>query len=329
MDGMSQAKETSNLMYIGNEKLLKDFQVHLENQGASLKTQKDYLNDVKNYLNWLWEKKVYSPDEITFITINKFRDERLEKTSPATVNRNLTALRKFYDCLGKPELVSRVKLKFVEEVKPAPKSLTLEEWDLLDRVAERQADKDKFLSISILRIMRYAGLRVGEVCSLDLPDLECNTRRGNVRILRGKGLKARDVPLSKEVCEVLSLYLEHRKLLAERWERKSLLMGKPSDEHTRWPNGRVFLSQRGGFTANGLYRLVNHIGSLAKIKKIHPHVLRHTFAKSLVDPKRYGLRQDAAPLSAIKQLMGHASIQTTGIYLLHSEEDLERIINGK
>lgn len=299
----------------------------LEN-GASPKTKQDYVGDLKIYFFWLKEFDIDDPKKVGSLTIQKFRDHSLKTKKTATVNRRLTTLRKFYEWLGKPELVSKVRVKMVEEVKPCPKSLTAKEWEKLDLAADRYSEKDNYLSLSIIRLMRYAGLRVGEVCLLNLEDLECNKRSGKIRIKRGKGLKAREIPLVKEVCDVLCLYLEHREKIALKWQKTILLKGAKLQPEYGWPAGCVFLGQRGPFTPNGIYRLVEKIGTLAKIN-VHPHMLRHTFAKALVDPKRYGLSKDAAPLSAIKQLMGHSNIQTTSIYLLHSEEDLEKIMNGK
>ncbi len=315
-------------MFLNPKTYLNHFSNFLLENGASNKTKQDYLNDLKIFFEWLNELGVSDPKEIGFLTVQKFRDYSLQTKKPATVNRRLTTLRKFYQWIGKPELVSKVRVKMIEEVKPCPKSLTAKEWERLDIAADRFSEKDNYLSCSVIRLMRYAGLRVGEVCLLNLEDIECNKRSGKIRIKRGKGLKAREIPLTREVCEVLSLYLEHREKVALRWQRMNLLKGQQAQSECSWPTGRAFLGQRGPFTPNGLYRLVEKIGNLAKIE-VHPHMLRHTFAKALIDPKRYGLSREAAPLSAIKQLMGHSNIQTTSIYLLHSEEDLEKIMNGK
>lgn len=319
--------KTRNLIFLNQSSYLKLFCDHLQESGSSPKTIHDYQNDLKVYFFWLNELGIHDAKEVGSLTVQKFRDHSLKNKKPATVNRSLTTLRKFYQWLGKPDLVSKVRVKMVEEIKPCPKSLTAKEWEKLDLAADRYSDRDHYLSLSVLRLMRYAGLRVGEVCLLNLEDLECNKRSGKIRIKRGKGLKAREIPLVKEVCDVLSLYLEHREKMALKWQRTILLKGIRPKQELDWPTGRVFLGQRGPFTPNGLYRLVEKIGTFAKIE-VHPHMLRHTFAKSLVDPKRYGLTKDAAPLSAVKQLMGHSNIQTTSIYLLHSEEDLEKIMNG-
>lgn len=82
-----------------------------------------------------------------------------------------------------------------------------------------------------------------------------------------------------------------------------------------WPNGHLFLGQREPLTERGIRKIIAKLGQAAKLSSpLGPHDLRHTFAKSLLDPTAYGLDRPPIPLPAIQQLLGHADIATTTIY---------------
>jgi len=90
------------------------------------------------------------------------------------------------------------------------------------------------------------------------------------------------------------------------------------------PDGHLFLGKLGPLTERGIREIVVKLGQAAKLASpLGPHDLRHTFAKSLLDPAAYG---PPIPLPAIQQLLGHADITTTTIYTRVSADDLARMM---
>src|SRR5260370_18452948 len=94
-----------------------------------------------------------------------------------------------------------------------------------------------------------------------------------------------------------------------------------------WPDGHLFLGQRGPLNERGIREIIAKLGQAAKLSSpLGPHDLRHTFAKALLDPAAYGLDRSPMPLPAIQQLLGHADIATTTIYPRVSAHTLDRTL---
>jgi site-specific recombinase XerC len=136
---------------------------------------------------------------------------------------------------------------------------------------------------AILAVFLYGGLRSNELRMLDVEDIDFEAETIFIRF--GKRSKQRLTPLHANAGTALVAYLDGRQ------------------------TGPVFLGPSGGRISNrGLRHLVKKWGRMAGIKKdLHPHALRHTFAVSLLEAD--------VDLETIRDLLGHASIETTSIYL--------------
>ncbi|HEX6200650.1 MAG TPA: tyrosine recombinase [Thermoanaerobaculia bacterium] len=156
---------------------------------------------------------------------------------------------------------------------------------------------------AILELLYATGLRVGELVSLDWPDLDLSAR-----VLRtlGKGGKERMVPFGREAEAALRAWLA-------RWNevREESAAAAPADEP-------VFLNHRGGrLTDRSVRRLVDRaVAAAALAQGVHPHTLRHTFATHLLEA--------GADLRAIQELLGHSSLSTTQRY---THLDIDRLLN--
>ncbi len=143
---------------------------------------------------------------------------------------------------------------------------------------------------AILELFYASGLRIGEVVAARLENL--SLEEGWVRIT-GKGNKTRLVPVGAEACEALEVYLN----LA-----RPSLVGKKTQSF-------IFLNNRGGkLTTARVWQIVKERAAEAGMdaKKIHPHLLRHSFATHLLN--------HGADLRVIQEMLGHADIATTQIY---------------
>jgi integrase/recombinase XerC len=132
---------------------------------------------------------------------------------------------------------------------------------------------------------------------LDVGDVELNPRSGRVQV-RGKGRKARAVPLNAEAREKLQVWLAAR----------------PTTE-----TSALFVSQMSTrVTTRTVERVVTEYGYRARFDNLTPHTLRHTFAKSLVD--------GGVPIEQVAKLLGHSRLNTTRIYTDPNERDLEKAL---
>ncbi len=152
----------------------------------------------------------------------------------------------------------------------------------------------------MLEVLYTAGLRVSEIVSLTLDQLELET--GLIRTL-GKGSKERLIPISTLARRRLEEYLQAG--------RRHLLQGKASPY--------VFTNGRGGrLTRQGFWKILGRYGRQAGIaRKVSPHTLRHSFATHLLE--------GGADLRSIQILLGHADISTTQIYTSVTSEHLREI----
>jgi integrase/recombinase XerC len=228
---------------------------------------------------------------------------------PATVNRRLSALRAFGAAccdLGLAEFNPAARVRWVREQANGPRWLSKTDQMRMQRelelalvgarteAAKIQALRDQAAAL----LMLLAGLRVGEVCALEVDDLDLSERRGSVRVRCGKGGKERIVPLNKTARQALQAWLEAR------------------------PEGgqAVFVGKRGeAMTPSGIQRRIGQLGRRAGVEAT-PHILRHTFAKRLVDA--------GISLEKVASLLGHENLNTTRIYVEPSQADLRRAVEA-
>jgi integrase/recombinase XerD len=153
---------------------------------------------------------------------------------------------------------------------------------------------------AMLETLYGAGVRVSELASLDVDDLDLE--EGSVRVM-GKGSKERLVPLGSYARDALGAYLtKGRPSLASRWSRAAL-----------------FLNHRGGrLTRQGCDRILRgHVRRAGVKKRVSPHTLRHSFATHLLE--------GGADVRVVQELLGHASVATTQIYTLVTEQHLREV----
>ena len=146
-----------------------------------------------------------------------------------------------------------------------------------------------FRDRAIGELLYGAGLRVSEAVALDRQSVDLEHRL--VRCL-GKGSKERVVPIGREAAEALRLYLARGRPFLERRNRQEL-----------------FLNVRGGpLTRAGVFLILRRLAERAGLEpeRIHPHLLRHSFATHLLE--------GGADLRAVQEMLGHADLATTELY---------------
>lgn len=290
-------------MMVRNTDVDSDYQEYLEQTGKSANTVKAYVYDVGAFASWFEQTTgdEFAPGIVDPREITDYRGHLLQRgSSPATVNRRLVSLRRYFLWAKKQGMISDTPFEMLESVRVkeqkdvAPRWLTRNEQLALLR-AVRQGEKER--DLAIIQMMLGAGLRISEVAGLNKSDIELNDRSGWVYVRTGKGMKPRSIPLSVHIRKALQAYLKIRPNVDE-------------DD--------LFLGQRGPLSEWGIHAIVKKYAYQARQEDVTAHTLRHSFAKNLVDA--------GTPLDQIAILLGHESLDTTRIYTQPSGRDLERAV---
>jgi integrase/recombinase XerD len=208
-----------------------------------------------------------------------------------SIARHLTTLRNFYNFLlreGKINADPTTLLPSPRQWTNLPKYLNLNE---INRLVEAP-DCSKPTGLrdrAMLELLYATGVRVSELCQLELSDL--NLELGVLRVM-GKGGKQRVVPVGAAALAAVTAYLENA--------RARLLRGRGS----RF----LFVTARGGrLTRQAFWKLlIAHGKKVGIFRRLTPHVVRHSFATHLLE--------GGADLRSVQTMLGHADISTTQIY---------------
>ncbi|MBZ4333392.1 tyrosine recombinase XerC [Corallococcus interemptor] len=289
--------------------LLEQFKVHLEGEkGASPHTVRNYLIDLKDYERYLVERMKLSLLAGTHAAIRGYLGTLAVDHAPTSRARRLASIKSFYKYLVRQKLLSASPAKLVKSPKlpkSLPKVLPVEEvFAILDMpdVKTVLGLRDK----AILEMLYGGGLRISELCGLDLLGVDRGSRI--VRVM-GKGSKERLVPLNVKAIRALEAYLARRgELLAEVRE------GQDPDA--------LFLNFKGGrLTARSIARHLDaYVLKLALARKVSPHAMRHSFATHLLG--------GGADIRSIQELLGHASLSTTQKYTHVTFEQLQEVYDA-
>ncbi|MDA8219829.1 MAG: tyrosine-type recombinase/integrase [Dehalococcoidales bacterium] len=279
------------------------FLTDLQRQEASPRTLASYESDLRCFARWfaVANGEAFSAAAVAPTDVRDYKAHlvTVERRSPATVNRRLAALRRFFQWAKASKIIDELptqSVKGLASVPAAPKALEKREVDRLIRAAEKDGSKR---DLAIVLTLRHTGLRVGELCALRLDDIKISERKGSLVVRSGKGSKYRSIPLNVDARRAIGDYLAVRP--------------KVSDDH-------FFIGQRGdGLKPQAVENLVGKYARLARLEGVTPHTLRHTFGKQALDA--------GENLVTVATLMGHERLETTAIYTKPSERDLERAVD--
>jgi tyrosine recombinase XerC len=264
---------------------------HIEAFLNKLSVEKNYSDHtLLNYRLDLEEFfKFFASDDVKAVdypALRRFLAElRSKERKPRSVARKLSSLRSFFKYLQREGVVDKNPAALVQTPKldkTLPHFLT--EQDAV-RLMESPVD-DKISELrdkAIFETLYSSGIRVSELVGLSVRDADLIS---NVIKVFGKGKKERMVPIGDKACEALAAYLDARGVKSEA----------------------VFLNRSGGrLTARSVRNIINkHITRQAMAQKVHPHMLRHSFATHMLD--------HGADLRSVQELLGHVNLSTTQIY---------------
>lgn len=263
-------------------------------KGYSEHTVSGYARDLREFAATL---DVSSISHIRQVHIRSFIVGLHSSNTPASVARKLSALRTFFRFLLRLKRVEIDPLAGIsgpKVTKYIPTFLTVDEvFALLDSPDDR--DTYKLRDTAIMELLYSTGIRVAELCSANLKNLDFDNEMLTVR---GKGNKERLVPVGRAAREAVQAWLPQRQQLI----LACLGRGKTPAQES------LFLNNRGGrLTTRSVERFVKSYGERAQIPQVvTPHALRHSFATHLLEM--------GADLRVVQELLGHASLSTTQRY---------------
>lgn len=233
-------------------------------------------------------------------------ESRRSGDAPRTVARRASALRSFFKFLARKGLLAGDISDIFPSIKlprPVPQYLTSEimrKWfDSLPRGTVWEA-RDRALAL----VFYASGARLAEISGLKWDDIDPDRRQ--ITVL-GKRNKQRVIPVGDTAAEGLA---EYKKLVAGMYGAERTDPGQP-----------VFLNQRGyPLHSRSISRILNKcFRPISGGARLHPHLLRHTFATHMID--------NGADVMAVKEFLGHVAVGTTQMYTHVSGEYLKKIYN--
>ena len=283
--------------------LIESFLQYLQyEKNYSSHTVESYKNDLFQFKGYISGENELIPSDITAADVRHWIVSLMgDNYSPLSVNRKLSSLKSFFKYLQKNNHVSVNPLKNVSGPK-TNKSLPHFVKDLeMDKLFSGWEDEDTFDGVrdkTILDVFYSTGMRCAELTGLKDDDIDFGSQLIKVR---GKRNKERLIPFSTNLAESLRNYIKIR-----------------NEEQEHRINNMLFVQKNGKILNNpAVYRIVNkRLSEVPNLSKKSPHVLRHTFATSMMN--------NGADLNAVKELLGHASLSSTEVYTHTTFEELKK-----
>ena len=263
-------------------------------RGLAAKTLEAYGRDIRFFVEFLVSRGRADSRDITRGDVVDYLERlRGRRRRASTRARAFVALREFMYHL---KIEGFVKVDVAEGLEAPKKNL------VLPRVLDEESTNRLVASVdgtsprdlrdrAILEMLYGCGLRVSELCSLEVRDFIADAE---VVRCRGKGSKERVVPMGVACGQAVRRYLESG--------RVTLVKGNAAERH-------LFETRLGhAFTRMGIFKLLRERAAAAGLDAsvVSPHVLRHCFATHML--------AHGADIRAIQDMLGHASISTTQIY---------------
>jgi tyrosine recombinase XerC len=281
-------------------------------RNASRYTVRNYLHDLlggqkpdsqKGFFQFLRQKKITSLEDVDRQVVRDYIAWLMEQgVVKSSIARKLSAIRSFCRFLFREELLSHNPLEKAaspKQDKRLPSFLSTTEVTRLLETPD-PATPVGMRDRALLELLYASGLRVSELVSLNLGQVDLDSNE--IRVV-GKGSKERLVLMGKPASRTLITYLK---------EGRPQLLGEKR-------NNAIFISRQGErLIARRVQKILEKYARLAGIeRRVHPHMLRHTFATHMLD--------GGADLRVVQELLGHADLSSTQIYTHVSQSQARKV----
>ncbi|HEV7134661.1 MAG TPA: tyrosine recombinase [Gaiellaceae bacterium] len=252
------------------------------------KTVEAYRRDLTDFARWLDAPPgTATPDQLASYVAFM----RAAGLAATTIARRVAALRSFYRhqvLLGARGDNPAAELELPKRRRTLPRTLSPGEAERLIEAAAGTTPRS-LRDRALVELLYGAGLRVSEAVGLDKAGVDLEQR-----IVRctGKGSKERVVPVGREAVEALRRYLSRGRPYLDKRHRPELFLN----------------AQGGALTRSGAFLILRRVADKAGLEpgRVHPHLLRHSFATHLLE--------GGADLRSVQEMLGHADLATTELY---------------
>lgn len=290
------------------QEILKAFNRHLTSErDLSAHTVRAYIGDLESLLSHL---ETLNVNEIAQLELNHLRswlaNQQIKGGARTSLSRRITSIRLFTKWAVKNNYLAKdvgTTLATPKGHRVLPDVLEIDEAKTaMDSLATRATEEQTPLSlrdVAIVEMLYATGARVGELCGLDINDIDYD--RQTIRVL-GKGNKERTIPFGNPALRALTSWLKQG--------RDQIAQSQSGDA--------VFIGARGKRIDQRTVRTVVYeaLSAIEGIERMGPHALRHSAATHLLE--------GGADLRTVQEILGHASLATTQIYTHVSTERLQK-----
>jgi integrase/recombinase XerC len=271
-------------------------------RGVSERTLAAYKKDLSHFENYCVNNGIVCHSADPQGVQHFIADLSAEGIAPVSVNRALSAVRGYFRWLirtGKRGDDPSANIRNLKTPKALPSFLWEREMAVFAELPEKEGILWPLRDKALILVMYSGGLRISELVSLSIEDLDDDFQGGRVI---GKGDKERFVFFSEEAAEALKDYMPARS----------------SRIKTESSTNALFINRRGGaISIPGVRWIIGKYGDRSGLgKHVHPHALRHSFATHLVN--------SGCDVRLVQELLGHASISTTQRYTHVDMEHLKQ-----
>lgn len=285
------------------DKLIDEFIEYLDiERNYSYYTCLNYRDDLIKFANFLKDEKIIDIKDVDYSVIRNYLNYLyIKKVATKSVTRNISSLRSFFKYLlsnNKIKINPMTLVSNPKQEKKLPHYLTIDEINELNSVTSGD-DVYDIRNNMIIELLYATGLRVGELVNIKIKDI--NFQDKSIKVL-GKGNKERIVYFGTLALNKIKRYLDIRPEIVKDINNPYLLINKRGNK----------LQER---AVRSIFEDIikkNHL----KIE-FSPHTLRHTYATHLLN--------DGMDVKSVQELLGHASISSTGIYTHVSNEHLRSV----
>lgn len=269
----------------------------------SAQTANAYRHDLEDLCDFLkinhsdLQPKKITEDDLKLFLINKLDNG----ISPRSVRRYLSSFRSFWKYLLRIEYTDTdITARIIPPKTDRPLPVFFKEEEMQKATIREEADDD-FVSVRnslIIELLYQTGMRRAELLSVKCKDVDFGLKQ--VKVL-GKRNKERIIPMSDALLKQIKRYIDYRDDLEEQDNE-----------------GELLLNERGKpLSKTALYLIVrDRMSEVSTLKKLSPHVLRHTFATTMLD--------NGADINTIKTIMGHANLAATQVYTHTTFEQIKK-----
>lgn len=271
-----------------NEKLILFFLKTKKLEGCTTKTLKCYQD-----MLMIWNRELTK--KFTELNAMEIRNYLMSyQDNRGISNHSLDNIRRifstFFNYLEEEDYVTKNPIRKIHKIKGEQiihSPFTDEEIELL------RDNCPSIRELALIDFLNSSGVRVSELCNMDITDIDLNRREG---IVLGKGAKERIIYIDARTKVHMSKYLETRN------DNNSALFVTANEPHER-------------LSKSGVEFIVRTIGEMSNIEKCHPHRFRRSLATRLIDRN--------VPIEQVQKILGHAKIETTLIYAQVNQQNVK------